>query len=433
MTSPNTEQETEIARTLGVDRAGAGKPQWKHWLLWGGTFVVAVLVFGLIWYAKSRTAHVQYETQPVRRGNLRVTVSATGRLEPIKKVNVGIEVSGTIRTVEVDYNDRVKIGQVLARLDTSRLQAQTLQSEAALESARARVAQAQANSTEAEAYIGRLAKLRELSGGKMPTQSELDSAQGVLARAKAEKASAKAAVAQAQATLKVNHTDLAKAVICSPINGVVLSRAVEPGQTVASAFQSPVLFTLAEDLSQLQLLVNVDEADVGRVRQGQEATFTVDAYPNQTFPARIAEVRFGSETVGGVVTYKTVLQVDNSSLTLLPGMTANAVMTVQTVTNALLVPNAVLRFSPPQKPQAEKPGPGGFVNSLMPRLPPAASKPAVNPNENSKTQQVWVFRDGQVSAVEITKGVTDGVMTEVTGGALKPGMELVTDVVTADR
>ncbi len=431
MTNPNTEQKMDINRTLGVEDAGTGNPQRKRRLVWGGA-IAAVLVIGLIGSARSRSGQVQYETQPVQRGNLLVTVSATGKLAPVKEVDVGIEVSGTIKTVDVDYNDPVKVGQVLARLDTSRLQAQMLQSEAALESARARLAQAQASGVEAESNVARLVHLRELSGGKMPSQSELDSAQATLARARADEASAKASIAQAQATLDVNRTDLSKAVICSPINGVVLSRAVEPGQTVASSFQAPVLFTLAEDLSQLELQVDVDEADVGRVRQGQEATFTVDAYPNRQFPARITQVRFGSETVNGVVTYKTVLQVDNASLTLLPGMTANAVITVQSVTNALLVPNAALRFTPPQKLAAGKTGQGGLVSALMPRPPPAPPKPAVNPNGSSKSQQVWMRRGGRWKAIDITKGVTDGMLTEVTSGTLEPGMELVTDVITAN-
>jgi HlyD family secretion protein len=306
MTHPNADQKADIAKTLGLDDAVASKSRLKRWLAWSGAAVVA-LVVGQVWLSRSKANVAQYETQPVRRGDLVVTVSATGRLEPIKKVDVGIEVSGTIKTVEADYNDRVEVGQVLARLDTSRLEAQALQSEAAVKSAQARVAQALASVKEAEANSARLIHLLQLSGGKMPSQSDLDTARAALDSARADQDSAIASVAQAQATRDVNRTDLSKAVIRSPINGVVLTRAVEPGQTVTATFQSPVLFTLAEDLSQLELQVNVDEADVGRVRQGQDATFTVDAYPDRIFPARVARVRFGSEIVNGVVTYKTVL------------------------------------------------------------------------------------------------------------------------------
>ena len=295
---------------------------------------------------------VKYTTQAARRGNLVVVVSATGTLEPVKKVDVGIEVSGTISKVEADYNDQVKVGQVLARLDTSRLEAQAQQNEAALQAAQAKVVQAQASVEEAQAQLARLNRVKELSGGKMPSQTDLDAAKANLARYKADEASAKASVAQAQAALNVNRTDLTKAVITSPINGVVLKRSVEPGQTVAATFQSPTLFTLAEDLTQMELQVDVDEADVGQVREGQEATFTVDAYPDRTFPARITQVRYGSQTVEGVVTYKTVLKVDNSSLALRPGMTATAVITVNKRGNVILVPNAAMRFVPTVKESA---------------------------------------------------------------------------------
>ena len=281
--SPITENE-DVAKTLGV--AGT-KPRRRRWWLWAGAALLVVIV--LLPALGREPRPVKYVTQPARRGNLVVTVSATGTLEPLKEVEVGIEVSGTIKSVEADYNAEVKVGQVLARLDTTRLEAQAQQSEAALEAAGAKVLQAQASVQEAEAQLGRLNRVRELSGGKMPSQNDLDTAKANLARYKADEASAKASVAQAQAALNVIRTDLSKAVIRSPINGVVLKRAVEPGQTVAASFQAPVLFTLAEDLTQMELQVDVDEADVGQVREGQEATFTVDAYPDRTFPARITQ------------------------------------------------------------------------------------------------------------------------------------------------
>lgn len=430
MTSPNTEQKTDIAKTLGIDKAGSRMPRLRRWLMWS-VAVAAVSVAAMLWFTRSKTDSVQYETQPVRRGDLVVTVSATGTLEPIKKVDVGIEVSGTIKTVEVDYNDQVKVGQVLARLDTSKLEAQSLQSEAALDAARAKLLQAQATVQEAEAQMARLTEVRELSGGKMPSKYEFDAQQAAQARARADEASAKAAVAQAQATLDANRSDLAKAVVHSPINGIVLKRSVEPGQTVAAMFQSPVLFTLAEDLAQMELQVDVDEADVGQVREGQEATFTVDAYPDQIFPARTTQVRYGSQTVEGVVTYKTVLKVDNSTLILRPGMTATALLTVNKRENVLLVPNAALRFTPPQTQRTEKSGGGSLLSAILPHPPRSESTPREDANAKNKDQQVWTLRDGQLTPIAITKGLTDGKMMEVTGGDLEPGMELVTNMVTA--
>ena len=430
MTNPNTEQRTDVAKTLGIDKAGSRMPRVIRWLMWCVAIAV-VSAAGILWLTRNKADSVQYETQPVRRGDLVVTVSATGTLEPIKEVDVGIEVSGTIKTVEVDYNDQVKVGQVLARLDTSKLEAQSLQSEAALEAARAKLLQTQATVQETEAQMARLTEVRELSGGKMPSQYEFDAQKAALARARADESSAKAAVAQAQATLDATHSDLAKAVVHSPINGVVLTRSVEPGQTVAAQFQSPVLFALAEDLAQMELQVDVDEADVGQVREDQEATFTVDAYPDQPFPARTTQVRFGSKTVEGVVTYKAILKVDNSSLSLRPGMTATALITVNKRENALLVPNAALRFAPPKTQQASSSGGGSLLRSILPHPPRPESVPREDTNGKGKEQQVWTVRDGQLDAITITKGMSDGVMTEVVGGALEPGMELVTDMVTS--
>ncbi len=415
MTTPIIQSKEDVAKTLGIDNSSKHRSRWR-WLLVSAAVVVMVAL--LILRGKGKADGVQYLTQPARRGDLVVTVSATGTLQPIKKVDVGIEVSGTIKTVEADYNTEVTNSQVLARLDTSKLEAQALQSEASLESARATV-------REAEAQVARLNRVRELSGGKMPSQSDLDTATAALARAKA-------AVTQWQATLAVNRTDIAKAVVHSPINGVVLTRSIEPGQTVVAAMTTPTLFTLAEDLKQMELQVDVDEADVGQVREGQTATFTVDAYPDRHFPARVRQVRYGSQTVEGVVTYKTVLTVDNSDLLLRPGMTATAVITVEKKDDALLVPNAALRFTPPQSEPTGKPSGdgGGLVGKLLPHPPRQESTPRENTNGKSKEQSVWTLRNGQLTAIAMTKGSTDGTMTEVTDGAVEAGMKLVTDMVT---
>ncbi len=425
--SPATEHD-DVAKTLGLDHA---KPHRRHWWLWAGAALVVVII--LISALGKKPQPVKYVTQPAKRGKLVVTVSATGTLEPLKEVEVGIEVSGTITSVEADYNAEVKVGQVLARLDTTRLEAQAKQNEAALESARAKVLQAQASVQEAEAQLARLNRVRELSGGKMPSQNDLDTAKANLARHNADEASAKAAVAQAQAALDVNHTDLKKAVVVSPINGVVLKRAVEPGQTVAASFNTPTLFKLAEDLTQMELQVDVDEADVGQVREGQEATFTVDAYPDRTFPARITQVRYGSETTDGVVTYKTVLNVDNSSLALRPGMTATAVITVNKRENILLVPNAAIRFVPTTKTSLGVTRGRGLVGMLLPGPPRTTDSKTPEPDAKKKEQQVWTVRDGQLVALSITKGLSDGLHTEVGSGQVEAGTELVTDEVNASK
>jgi HlyD family secretion protein len=194
--------------------------------------------------------------------------------------------------------------------------------------------------------LERLQYLSKISGNRAVSVHDLDAAKAALARARADEAAARASVDLARATLEVNETDLSKAVIYSPINGIVLTRSVEPGQTVAASFQAPVLFTLAEDLSMMELHVDVDEADVGQVQEGQRAVFTVDAYPDRSFPAHIRQVRYGSKTVDGVVTYETILVVDNSDLSLRPGMTATADIVVKEIENTILIPNAALRYKP---------------------------------------------------------------------------------------
>ncbi|HQN02106.1 MAG TPA: efflux RND transporter periplasmic adaptor subunit, partial [Candidatus Hydrogenedentes bacterium] len=217
------------------------------------------------------------------------------------------------------------------------------------------------------------------------------------------------------------------------VNGIVLERAVEPGQTVAAMFQSPVLFTLAEDLTQMELQADVDEADIGQVKEGQEATFTVDAYPGKIFPAKITQVRFGSETVEGVVTYKTILSVDNSDLTLRPGMTATAQIIVDRRDDVVLAPNAALRFAPPQEKTPEEAGGGMLLSKILPHPPRPESTPRGNLNANSKEQDVWTLKNGQLTAITITKGLSDGKMTEVISGDVTPGMELVTDQTAASQ
>jgi HlyD family secretion protein len=429
---PKTIPEPEITRTLGPMRAS----RWRPWLKGAiGAVLVAIAAVAITVVSKvtSTTNAPQYSTQEARRGNLTVTVKATGTLQPTNQVDVSSELSGIVKSVEATYNARVKVGQVLARLDTSKLEAQTLQYKAALDSARAKLLQVQATVTEARASLARIRRARELSGGKLPSQAELDTAVATLARAEADEASAAAAVAQAQATLDANQTDLGKSVIRSPINGVVLTRAVEPGQTVAASLSAPTLFTLAEDLAQMELHVNVDEADVGRVKEGQPATFTVDAYPDRIFQARIAQVRYGSKTVSGVVTYETVLSLDNADLSLRPGMTATAVITVQKVENGVLVPNAALRFSPTTGEAKASDNGGGLLRRLLPGPPPMPPKTHGDAKGDSKQPRVWTLRNGQLIPIPVTVGSTDGIMTEITGAEVEPGMALVIDTISGKK
>jgi HlyD family secretion protein len=278
----------------------------------------------------------------------------------------------------------------------------------------------------------RLRHVRELSGGKMPSQHELDTAEAALNRAQASEASAKAQIAEARAKLRVDQTNLAKAVIRAPITGIVLKRQVEPGQTVAASLQAPVLFTLAENLAHMELHVAVDEADVGQVTRGQRATVTVDAYPERTFPAVITKVYYAAQTVEGVVTYNTVLAVENTDLTLRPGMTATADIVVKHLTNVLVIPNATLRFTPPAlEEEAAAPGSGGLLGRLLPR-PPASTVKRKDIQTTSGQKRVWTLREGVPVAIPVTVGATDGQMTEVVAGEITPGLPLLVDMVRLD-
>jgi HlyD family secretion protein len=429
--SGSTVTAGDVAKTLGVDQNRPLTSRLKSYLFWLVALLLAVVLLLLIVNKRSSGNQVNYQTQDVTLGNLTVVVSATGTLQPTNQVEVGSEISGTLKTVEVDYNAKVKRGQVLARIDTAKQEAQVKQTVASLEAARARVLQTQATVSEAKAKLARLVQVQEASGGRVPSKTELDTARATMDRAVADEANATAAVTQAAASLEVQRIDLSKSVIRSPINGIVLKRAAEPGQTVAASLQTPVLFTLAEDLTQMELQVNVDEADVGKVQPDQSASFTVSAYPDRTFPASVSQVRFGSQTVAGVVTYTTVLKVDNAELLLRPGMTGTANVTVQKIENALLVPNTALRFVPPAAPVKKASDGGSLLSKIMPR--PPRSAPRTEQNDKNKQSHVWILNDAALVKIPIATGMTNGVLTEVRGDGLKSGMKVVVDVVEAGK
>jgi HlyD family secretion protein len=378
----------------------------RRWLL-----LAVVVVIVVVWLLLPSGSQQQgrYLTEEATTGKLVVTISASGTLQPTRSVDVGSELSGTLDAVLVNENDRVTKGQVVARLDTSKLEDAVVKSRAALALAEATVAESRAN-------LKRLRHVAELSGGKVPSQSELETADATLLRAEANATSA-------SATLKSDETNIVKATIRSPINGVVLTRKVEPGQTVVAAMTTPVLFVLAEDLTKMELQVKVDEADVGTVKLGQNATFSVSAWPGRNFPATIMRVGVGSTTTDNVVTYKTVLAVKNDDLALRPGMTATARITTANRDNVLLVPNAALRYTPAT--DATPVPSGSFISKLMPRPPmPKTQQPKA---AQSGTAQVWVLSDGQPVAVPVQAGASNGRQTEITGGGLKAGMAVITD------
>jgi HlyD family secretion protein len=427
--TPQTNPNTGLKKLL-EPRSGGLFSRRRLWLA-GAVLVLIAGAALLVSRSGDQASEPRYKTEPASVGTLVVKVSATGNLQPTNQVDVGSELSGIVDQVLVDDNDRVKKGQVLARLDLSKLQDTVAKSRANLASAEAQVLQARATVAEAHAALVRFRQVAQLSGGKVPSKSEMDSAEANLKRAEANEVSARASVTQARATLQSDETNLAKANIRSPIDGVVLTRKVEPGQTVAASFQAPVLFTLAEDLAKMELQVDVDEADVGQVKAGQKASFSVDAWPGRQYDAVITRVGFGSQLKDGVVSYLTVLEVNNDDLSLRPGMTGTAEIITLTRENALLVPNAALRFTPATTASTEQKSSRGVAGLLMPRLP--RQTPKVKETAKGGAQHVWVLRDGQPDAVDVQTGATNGRVTEIIGGSLKAGMQVITETESGPR
>lgn len=423
-------------------------PWWRRYLKWVLIGAGALLLALLGWQLFGTSNEVRYSTAEVSRGNLTVTVSATGKLAPTNQVTVGSELSGLVVSVTADVNDRVVKGQPIALLDTSRLDDAIAQSAAALNANIAQVAQAAATVSESQAQLARLEEVSRLSGGRVPAKVEMEQARAAVQRAVASQRAAQANVASARAALSSNQTQRSKAVIRSPVNGVVLVRQIEPGQTVAASLNAPVLFVIAEDLSAMKLQVSIDEADVGSVQQGQTATFTVDAFPGKTFPATITRVDVGSNltasaasatssttTANQVVSYGATLSVANQDLKLRPGMTATAEITTKAKPDVLLVPNAALRFTPAATDGAgASDGKSGIAGSLVPSRPRRrGNRESTSTVSSGGEQTVYVLgEDGKPQPVKVIIGETNGTMTEVTGGDLKPGMKVITGQLAAN-
>lgn len=450
-TEPNAKPDkTELEDFLG---APAAKPWYKRPIFIGGIVVLLGLLY-LLSRCFAGSGEGGYATEAVRRGNLQVTVTATGNLQPTHEVQVGSEQSGLVTQVFVDNNDRVTQGQALARLDTSRLQDAMTQAQAGLASAQAQVATAAATAAQNRADLARQEEVFRVSNGRVPSRTELDAARATYQRGLAGVRAAQAGVTQARAQLSSAQTNLSKATIYSPVTGVVLSRQVDPGQTVAASLSAPVLFTIAEDLSQMKLEVRVDEADVGQVGAGQRATFSVDAYPGRTFQATVLRVDVGANASGSttsgssasnassssantVIAYTAVLSVANPEMLLRPGMTATAEIVTAERRNVILVPNAALRWSP-ERDAASTKGQGGVTSVLVPRGGRGGRRAAAGGREVSigrgSRQTVYVLgADGQPQAVQITVGESNGSVTEVVGGTLREGQEVITSRLAAGQ
>jgi len=355
--------------------------QKKYLILWV-SLLVALFVTGYFLYPTigPRRADQKYRTLKIERGEISSVVTATGTINPVTTVLVGSQISGTIKNLYADFNSRVREGQIIAQIDPAIFEAQVEQGRANLLNAQAGLLNAQANLKNAQANLNKaeiavldakrtLERNRELFEKKVIAQATLDTAQTTydtalaqrevakaqLESAKSQVESSKAQVEQARASLKVSETNFRYTTIRSPVNGIVISRNVDVGQTVAASLSAPTLFTIAKDLTQMQVDTNVSEADIGRVTQGQEATFTVDAYPERVFRGKVTEIRNAPQTIQNVVTYDVVIQVDNRDLKLKPGMTANVSIQIEHKENILKIPNSALRFRPESAKKEETP------------------------------------------------------------------------------
>jgi len=389
-----------------------------------------------VWKQKTAPAQgTQYQTHKVERGDLRVSVTATGTLKARNTVEVGAEITGRVLQVHVNFNNKVTRGQVLAEIDTETYDARVEEARAQLTAATASLQNARATANEAKLKLDRGKPMLEQG---VLSKQDFETLEANHERAKSQVVSAGAQVTLAQASLKVAQTNLSKAVIRSPIDGVVLNRAVEPGQTVTSGLQTPVLFVLAADLGELQLNVQVDEADVGSVREGQEATFTVDAYARRTFSSKVLAVKNMPTTGTSVVTYEAWLAVDNEKRLLRPGMTATATIIVDERKNVLLVPNAALRFNPNRRQNSgQQQQQAGSFDQLLPtnRRPPNQNKraPGGSGNGGAREPTLWLPTSGEPKRVTVELGPSDGVRTEVISSEINEGTEIILAAVEASR
>lgn len=448
-TKNSTSSAKDVQELLGD---GLARRWWQSPTVWVGAVALVAAVGGYVWWQNHQAANAQpvYVAQAVKRGDLAINVAANGTLQPTRTVNIGSELSGTVRNVLVDVNDVVQKGQVLVELDTDKLQAQLNRSQASVASAEARLQQSLATLKEARASFARQEEVHRISSGKVPSATEMDAGRAAVERGEADVAAARASVQDAKAALKTDATNLSKASIKSPIDGVILTRTVDPGNAVAASLQAVTLFTVAEDLKKLRLEVSVDEADIGKVQEGQRASFTVSAHPSRTYPAKVTRVDYGSTKTDNVVTYLARLDVDNEDLSLRPGMTASATIRSNERNDVLLVPNAALRFTPvgmkapgaaasetasaagdrPARPHGAS-GSGsnsGIMGQLMPqRMRSSRGTGGSEALGAGQTRYVWVLENNQPVAVQVKTGVSDGRMTEVESEGLQSGAQVIVD------
>lgn len=410
-------QSPDAASNSAAAALGKAPRSGPRWALWLTLLVIAGAIAAGVYYWRSGPDQAPtFETSTAAPTDITVKITATGTLQPLTQVDISSELSGVVRSVEVIENQQVKRGDVLARLDTLRVTAQVERAQASVKAAAARVTDARVTLDETQGALGRA---QSLSNRGMVAAQALETATAARDRASAAMDTAEANLAIAEAELKLQQADIEKSTIYAPIDGIVLTRSVDPGQTVASSLQAPVLFVIAADLKSMELQAAIDEADIGSVEKGQKASFTVDAFPGRTFDATIQDIAYASVTTENVVTYQARLTVDNADLLLRPGMTATVAVVTREAKGVLAAPNEAFRFRPPVAERSQ----GFSLQSLfMPRMrrnrPPAQAQAA----DGSRT--IYVLRNDEPRPVRVRTGVTDGINTEIVSG-LTAGDEII--------
>lgn len=416
---PKASPARDIESALGIGTMRR-KRRWPGVLALASLLVLVAAAAAYFGFGGSEE-RIAFTTVPVERGEMTVETSATGTLQPLTQVDVSSELSGVVRAVPVEENQHVAKGAVLAELDTTRIAAQVERAKASVQAAAAKVTDAEVTLRESEKAF---ARADELASRGMVADQALEAATATRDRARSALATAKANVAVAEADLELEQADLAKSTIYSPIDGIILSRDVDPGQTVASSLQAPVLFVIAEDLKRMEVVAAVDEADIGGIAKGQDASFTVDAFPGRKFEAKISDISYASTTTEGVVTYEARLAVDNADLSLRPGMTATVAIVTRNVEDALLVPNDAFRYSPPQMQEERGFSISNLFTGRFGRHRRSRNREAQG-TATDGTRTLYVLRGDAPVAVEVEPGATDGRRTEILSG-LKEGDAVIT-------
>lgn len=390
----------------------------KLFIIISSTALSTLLLIMLLFWLKNKEPNYTYTTQPAKIGDIQTSISANGTLSPTHEVSIGSVISGIVLEVLVDVNDEVSKGQILAKIDSESIEQNLLRLEAQLASAKAQLKSAQVNLDEKKWQYQQLQTLHQKTQGKTPSKLDLQSAKTAYNAALSEVGIKEASITEIETSIRSTQVDLKNAHITTPIDGVVLSRSIEVGQSVAASFQAPEFFIIAESLEEMELNVSISEADIGKVAIGQEVHFSVDSYPNKTFSAKVDRVNFGAnESTDNIVSYEARISVDNKDLLLRPGMSATADITTKSVKNALLIPASALYFSPSTQEIKKQKSSFNPFDSMR--------RPKSNTTQKQANSSVWILENKIPKEIPIEVGISDGIFTQIFSDSITQGTEII--------